>query len=153
MYVLNYISFILKTVIACVSVCTHASACMCVCCARAHLLACGRQLVGGSQFLPSTCCCCAAYSWPASGHLSPAPVSCPSPHLPGLQIMDVTLSQGPNLDRQAVELQLATISSAACLLSTRSVYCLVKYIIRRCDFPLCRLPLLFLDNVKVFGLI
>lgn len=85
--------------------------------------------------------------------LSPAPVSCPSPHLPGLQIIDVTLSEGSSVGHQAVELQLAAISSAACLLSTRAVRCLVKYIICWCAFPLCRLPLLFLDNVKIFGLI
>lgn len=134
--------------------CVHMRVRVCVCVVHVHICS---PVDDNLWEGVSSCCPPAAAVLRIPGQLqdslSPAPVSCPSPHLPGLQIMDVTLSQGPNLDRQAVELQLATISSAACLLSTRSVYCLVKYIIRRCDFPLCRLPLLFLDNVKVFGLI
>lgn len=146
MYVLNYIFFNYFK--------NNYFVCVCVCeCIYVHMYICSpvdvnRKLVGGSQFLPSTCCCCAAYSWPASGQSVSS--AC---HLPGLQIIDVTLSEGSSVGHQAVELQLATISSAVCLLSTRSVRCLVKYTICWCAFPLCRLPLPFLDNVKIFGLI
>lgn len=71
MYVLNYIFFnyFKNNYFVCVCVCMWVYICECI---YVHMHICSpvdvnRKLVGGSQFLPSTCCCCAAYSWPASG--------------------------------------------------------------------------------------